>query len=449
MIFTFYIYYFYKYKGQKLHALNQLFYLFFYKNNFLTTCITGFYSNLDYFITRIPHQSLARILYIHQYFKIPEEGGAVRSYRIARAMAGAGHEVTVITGYNGSKKNIVSLMSGLRIVYLPAAYSNHFSPARRVVAFIHFFAKALVEILRCPKFDLCYATSTPLTVGVLALVVKKLKGLPYIFEARDLWPEVPIRLGYISSPVVKKVLYRIEKSIYRNAGGLVALSRPVKEYMEDKVTSVPVILIPNMADEAMYAPVHAKEIMQDGTIKIVYTGTIGRANGLQFLPKMALEIYRAGLPVRWTIAGEGALLESLKAEIETAGLSSVFEFPGHLPAIHISELLHGADFALVSFDAHPVLETCSPNKFFDALAAGTPVLINIGGHLKQTVEQFGCGTYFNRNNPAELIEFLMLWQRDAGMRESLKKGAENTSTEFLATELTGKLLKFVDSLTKQ
>jgi hypothetical protein len=132
-----------------------------------------------------------KVIYIHQYFRTPEQGGAVRSYHLAKGLLESGIELEMITAHSG-KDYDQRWIEGIKVHYLPVDYDQKFGFLRRVWSFFQFvrLSKKLLKKLSRP--DLLYITSTPLTTGWIGLWAKKHLALPYIFEVRDLWPEAPI-----------------------------------------------------------------------------------------------------------------------------------------------------------------------------------------------------------------------------------------------------------------
>src|SRR6185436_7488531 len=103
-------------------------------------------------------------------------------------------------------------------------YDNSFNFLKRSISFMR-YVKGVIGIgSKFRDVKICYAISTPLTVGVAALWLKRRWNIPYIFEVGDLWPDAPIQLGYIKNYFSKAALYRLEKVIYKNAEAVVALS---------------------------------------------------------------------------------------------------------------------------------------------------------------------------------------------------------------------------------
>jgi len=125
-----------------------------------------------------------KILYIHQYFRTPDEGGPLRSYYLAKGLVEKGFEVEMITSYTGKKK-LIKNIEGINVHYLPISYYNGMNFKRRVISFLKFMYLSVDEASTIKNVDLCYATSTPLTVGMAAIKIKERFDIPYIFEVRD------------------------------------------------------------------------------------------------------------------------------------------------------------------------------------------------------------------------------------------------------------------------
>jgi len=354
-----------------------------------------------------------KILYLHQYFKTPEEGGALRSYHLSHALVQAGHEVELITSHN-QKRYQLKIIEGVKVHYLPVNYDNSFGAISRIFSFVKFVIQAHRKAKSISNVQLCYATSTPLTVGIIALRLKRKKGIPYFFEVRDLWPEAPIQMGVIKSSIIKTYLYGLERRIYEGADKLIALSPGIKEGVEKVVTNKPIVVIPNIADcEYFYPQIKAVSIEEKFGVKdkfvLSYIGTLGAANKVESLLAAARECKKEKLTeVLFFIAGKGKELTYLKALANKWGLDNL-KFIGHLDREGVRELLNITDAVYISFDSKPVLETTCPNKFFDAIAAGKLCIVNSKGWIKELIEQQYCGFYTDPENPASFVNSLSVF----------------------------------------
>lgn len=138
------------------------------------------------------------ILYIHQYFVTPQEPGGTRSYWLAQELIKNGHKVTMLTSSTKFSEDVKKMnIDGIEVIYVKEDYDQNMSIARRLKAFLKFMYKSSIIGLKQKDADLVIATSTPLTIGIPALVLKWFNKKPFIFEVRDLWPEVPIQMGAI------------------------------------------------------------------------------------------------------------------------------------------------------------------------------------------------------------------------------------------------------------
>jgi glycosyltransferase involved in cell wall biosynthesis len=219
-------------------------------------------------------------------------------------------------------------------------------------------------------------------------MLKYLHGIPYVFEVRDCWPEAPIQLGYVRNPLYQSVLRYLEKRIYKGAESIIALSVPMQAHVQKIAPKKTVKVIPNFADVEFFGD---KAPDDEGLYHVVYAGTFGHANRIHRLLMLALEAHKAHLPVQFTLAGSGAERERAEAFVLQNNLVRSVKFLPHLSTYGVRDLLATADAAYVGFRQEPILESNSPNKFFDALAAGVPVLLGVKGWLADIVHLAECG----------------------------------------------------------
>jgi len=382
-----------------------------------------------------------RIVYLHQYFNTPAQGGSLRSYYIAKAMVVAGHEVVIITTHNDTKTAFAEI-AGIKVHYLPIAYQNGFGFWRRVTAFFYFAQASYRFVQKLPKPDLIYATSTPLTVGLSALWLKKKLKIPYIFEVRDLWPLVPIALGVLRNPFAKWIAQHWEKRIYQHAQKIIALSPAMQAHVQNIVPQKEVVLVPNMADTGIFSPFSALPT-KDKKLTIGYFGTIGYANHLPYFIEIARKAHVLGYSIEFWVVGKGAKLVEVQALAEAYQLDNVHFFP-HQNTKALLALLQKVDMVYVSFLDNPALCTTSPNKFFEALACGKLCVVNTKGWLEALVEKNDCGFYANPNKPHEFMEKLQPFLESSELLAQYQHNARLLAEkEFSVEVLTKKMLDAV------
>lgn len=383
-----------------------------------------------------------KILYVHQYFKTPEEGGSIRSYYLAKGLVDAGHEVVMVTGHNAKKG--IEHVDGIEVHYLPIAYDNGFGFLRRIWAFLKFVRKAKLVVESIEKVDLAYVMTTPLTTGFIALHMKKKFGVPYYFEVGDLWPEAPVKLGVIKNQLLKNWLYGLEKKFYFEADKVIALSPAIRNYIEKVSPNTKVHVIPNMADCGFFdAEMKVGDFSNKHTFQVTYCGAIGKANQLEFLLDAAVSSKKEGLPVHFNILGAGSEFKRLKRQYRK--LWNV-TFHAHRSKEGVKELLNSSDAVYVSFKDVKVLNTGSPNKFFDSLAAGKLTIINFEGWLKNLIERNKCGFYHDPRSPEDFVRKLSLFLKDKELLQTYQKNGRKLAELYYDKEIQiTKLLKILNN----
>ena len=391
---------------------------------------------------------LKTVLYLHQYFRTPAEGGALRSWFIAEELTRQGARVEMITAHDGPAYERRVLSERLIVHYLPVPYANAYGPLARGWAFVAFAWGALRLAGRLvPETEgpvVCFATSTPLTVGGVARLLKVWRGVPYCFEVRDLWPEAPIQLGYVRAAPLRWVLRRLERWIYDGARRIVALSPGMVTGVRATGTATPVELVPNMADTDAFRPAFAGTTDSTEPFIILYAGALGRANRVEFLLDAAAAAHRAGLTaVAFVIAGAGAESERLRAAASERGLSNV-QFLGPLDRKQILAARARAAASFTCFDTVPVLDTTSPNKFFEGLAAGALSITTTRGWLRELVETHGSGFGYDPRQPDEFVAKLRPFVEDRDRLRSAQAAARQLAeAEFSRTALAARLARHI------
>ena len=392
------------------------------------------------------------ILYIHQYFKTPNEPGGTRSYWIAQKLIQDGHRVTMLTTSSSiSKSREEKLVDGIQVIYVKVPYDQRMSIFNRVKSFLSFMLKSTRLAKNLKDVDLVLATSTPLTVGFPALVLKKIKNIPYIFEVRDLWPEVPIQMGGLKNPILKRITITFEKKIYKNATHIVTLSPGMAEGVLRYEPKSKVSMIPNMAKIDAFWPREVNDslreelALQKGSFKVIHFGALGLANEAINIIKGA-ELLKKDTSIEFIFIGGGSTEEDLKDYCKKQALHHV-HFLGKFPMEKTSEIVNLCDVSIVSFKDLPILYTNSPNKLFDSLSAGKPIIVNSAGWTKKMVEKNECGLYVNPYRPTELAQAIKELQRNKELREQMggnaRKLAESTYDKSILCEKYAKLLNDV------
>lgn len=374
---------------------------------------------------------MKRILYLHQYFMTPAEGGTLRSYHIAKGLVDRGMEVEMITSHNKpsyEKKQV----EGIEVHYLPVGYSSNYSYGKRVYSFVRFVSASLKLIKQLPQADLVYATSTPLTVGIIALWLKWRQSLPYIFEVRDLWPEAPIQLKIIRSKLVIQLAEYLENRIYRNSSTIIALSPGIEKGILTKHPKANTVMIPNMADLEFFNLTVGKPKKMDHFM-IGYFGAFGISNQVDSILDIAKACEQQKLPVRFVLAGQGPDKQRIEELAKELSFNSIV-FHRHLDRLSIRKLMDRVDAVITSFKDIPILRTNSPNKFFDGLAAGKLIIVNTSGWLKSLIEENKCGFYTDQQQPDQFPGLIKPFIDDLKLLSAYQHRARKLAEEQFSKE---------------
>ena len=390
-----------------------------------------------------------RILYIHQYFRTPEEGGGIRSYYLAKGMADAGHRVDLFTAHN-SKQYEKAFVDGIHVHYLPVSYAQKYGFGKRIIAFIKFVWLAILRVHNLEKIDICYVSSTPLTTGLIALYLRWKHKIPYYFEVRDLWPEAPVQLGVIQNYWLKRLLYRLERKIYLQARAVITLSPGAQQYVKKYLPHKPVLFIPNMADcrffnKSVKNPYHEVQFEVSGKFVVTYYGAIGKVNQLQNLLDAAEACQRNLLhEVVFLVVGEGSELETIRQKATQRRLQNIRFLPFQ-NKYGLLSVLNVTDAAYISFARYSVLQHCSPNKLFDALAAGKLCITTVGGWMQEMLEDNHCGFYADPEQPEEFVQQIAPFINDPRALEAFQDNARRLAEhQFSRQGQVEKLLELLE-----
>lgn len=358
------------------------------------------------------------IIYLHQYFNTPSMSGGTRSYEMAKRLIESGHEVHMITSWTKETDQddwFYELIDGIHVHWLPNPYSNKMSFKRRLMAFSKFAIAATRKAISIKNSDIIFATSTPLTIAFPGVIASKVKKIPMVFEVRDLWPEVPIAMGVLNKPYQIYLAKLLEKWAYNNSEHVIALSSGMKEgviqagYPDNKVT-----VIPNSSDnslfevsDAEYDSFIAKNKWLPTGNSLIYTGTFGVVNNVIIAVDIAVELKKRNSDISIVLIGDGIQYDEIIDYAENKGVlnKSIF-IKKQVPKQEIPFYLKYASIASSFAIDLPAIQANSANKFFDALAASKPILINYGGWQKDIIEKNQCGVVAWKKTIPEIVDEL-------------------------------------------
>ncbi|MGK5677685.1 glycosyltransferase family 4 protein [Actinoplanes sp. URMC 104] len=386
------------------------------------------------------------IVYIHQYYCNPSMAGGIRSYEQARRLVARGHTVDVITtDITGTQTRLGWRQTedeGVRVHWFSIPYNNSMSYARRIRAFAQFMVVATAKAAAL-RADLVFATSTPLTVAVPGVLAAKLRRVPFVFEVRDLWPEVPIEMGALRNPLARGAAGALASFAYRNAAEVVALSPGMAAGVLARRPSTRTTVVPNAADLAMFR-VRQDEVdrfrarhewLGDRPL-IVYTGALGAVNGVDYLVRAARRLRELDPGVRVLIVGHGKEWEPTKRLAASLGLlGDTVHMWEKVPKAELPVILGAATMSTSFVRPIRALWDNSANKFFDALAAGRPIAVNYGGWQADLLTGSGAGLVLDPVDADDAAEQFAKHCRDESWLAQARAAAHRLAVEQFSRDL--------------
>lgn len=343
-----------------------------------------------------------KVIYLHQYFNTPNMAGGTRSYEMARRLVSVGHEVHMVTTWREPTDKqgwFTTKEAGIHVHWLPVLYSNDMSYMERIRAFILFACLATQKAASLPG-DIVFATSTPLTISIPGILSSWWKRIPMVFEVRDMWPDVPIALGVLRNPILVWLSRWLEIFTYRKAAHVIALAPGMRKDIIGKgIQAEKVSVIPNGCDldvffaEAKYSSPRREYAWLGKRKLVIYAGTVGKANGVDYLVQLAREVFTIDPEIRFVILGDGREWDAVYQLAGKAGIinRNLFMFTS-LPKRKIVRWLMEADIHVALMRGpRSYLKDAVNNKFFDALAAGKPIANNFNGWQSRVAEEAGVG----------------------------------------------------------
>ncbi|SOB74549.1 Glycosyltransferase involved in cell wall bisynthesis [Marinobacter sp. LV10R510-11A] len=399
-----------------------------------------------------------KVLYFHQHFVTPKGAGAIRSYALARKLVERGHSVTMVCGSNTTgttglegpftkgKRN--GEVDGIDVIELDLAYSNNDGLLKRAWTFISFALRS-IWIALTAKYDLVFATTTPLTAGIPGIFARWLRGKPFVFEVRDLWPELPREMGVITNPVVLWAMGVLEWVSYRSAHRLVGLSPGIVEGIKKRgVPAERIAMVPNGCDLDIFTnlvePWRPAEVAETDLLA-VFAGTHGMANGLDAVLNAAVELKKRGRKeIKFLLIGSGKLKPALMARAARESLDNVV-FHDPVTKNKLAGLMRATDIGMQILANVPAFYYgTSPNKFFDYIAAGVPVLNNYPGWLADMIEREQCGYAVPPADPVAFADALVdAADKRSELPEMGKRAKALAMREFDREKMAGQWVDWV------
>jgi glycosyltransferase involved in cell wall biosynthesis len=399
-----------------------------------------------------------RVLYVSQYFVSADQPGGVRHWQHTRALAAAGHDVSVVTSYVQHKeREIPERYRGRRIVreeedgltvYRTYATPGYGSDVRsRLANYGSFATWAGLAAMRAPRPDVVVASSPSLPSAAAAAAAAGARGARLVLEVRDLWPESAEAMGLISDPRVIGGAQALADRLYRRADRIVALTEGIREGIVARgVPDAKITLITNGVDREIAEAPTSPVPLPDDRFVAMYVGAHGTYSSLETVLEAAARLEQDPR-VLVVLVGGGDRKPALVAQAREMGLGNV-RFVDPVPKRQVPSWLARADACILPYQDRALFAGALPNKTFDYLAAGRPIVAAAPpGELTRLVEAEETGLAVPPEDPEALAAALAALA-DAPERAHAMgaRGAELARGRFDRANLAARFVSVVESV---
>jgi glycosyltransferase involved in cell wall biosynthesis len=355
-----------------------------------------------------------------------------------------------ITGVNGRFKNGMRKghVDGIEVIELNVPYSNKMRFLIRTYYFI-LFSLHSIRLALFLNYDIIFATSTPLTAGVPGIFAKIFRRKRFVFEVRDLWPELPKAMGVIKNPIILGLMSILERVTYHVADKIIGLSPGICKGIHRRgISESKIDMVPNGSDNTLFDlenKVQKIKVTSDKDIVFVYAGAHGIANGLEAILYEEEELNRREFKgYKFLLIGDGMKKDNLVKFANKKNLRNII-FQKPISKEEMPDFLFNYDVGMQILANVPAFYYgTSPNKFFDYLAAGLPVLTNYPGWVADLITENDCGFVIQPDNSIDFADMVedIIKNKDNLIEKSIN--SKNLAlTQFDRDKLAEKWVKIV------
>lgn len=382
-----------------------------------------------------------RVTYFHQHFSTRDGQAGTRSYEFAKYLVEKGDSVDMICGRN-QKSNFdlaakgrcqIVDIDGITVHVINVPYSPKMSFLSRVWAFLFFSFWATIEGLKCAKPNVIFATSTPITIAIPGLLVSWLRRKPLVFEVRDIWPESAIATGVLKNKAIIYFAEIFERLIYRRSKRVVCFSHKMREQIVEatgfseskfRVIQIGADLDLFGGDEPDLS--FRREHKLENKFLAVFPGAHGVANGLDLLVE-ASSLLPEDICI--VMIGDGAQKAALQQKAAALGTKSMV-FMDPIPKVRLAKILPTMDCGLMILRPLKLFEGALPNKFFDYISSGLPVIVNFPGEIADLLEDSNAGLCIEERTPASIANAIIKLKSEPGLSDTMSKNARTLAEGF-------------------
>jgi len=376
-----------------------------------------------------------RIVLICHYFH-PEIGApSARLHSLARNLRALGHDVAVLTGFPNHPTGVIPIkyrgrwvmqedMDGVRVLRNWVYATPNEGIVKKTLGHLSFmFSSVLLGAPRLGKADVVVVSSPTFFAVLSAWVISLAKGVPFVFEVRDLWPAVFVELGVLKNRWIIKALEAVEMFLYRRAAAVVTVTESFRENLVSRgIPRGKVSVITNGVDLEEFSPGDPdpelrRGLSLEGKFIVLYIGAHGISHALAAVLEAARRL-RERRDILFLFVGEGAEKKGLMKRASDWGLENVRFLSGQ-PRERVQEFYRLADICLVPLRNIPLFDTFIPSKMFEIMACGKPIVASVRGEPRMILERSGAAAVVDPEGSGAIAEAVVSLQEDPSRRRDM------------------------------
>lgn len=346
---------------------------------------------------------------ITQWYE-PEPGSAAHPTAIAESLQRAGHDVKVLTGFpnypdgrvhSGYRQSLrfSEWRNGVRVTRVPLAASHDNSAVRRAATLSSFAVSATLQASVLAEAEACLVYLSPATVALPALLLRRLRRIPFAVYVQDLWPDSVMESGFIGDPhkaaQVEGLIHRGMSRVYRDASGIAVIAPGMKDILVSRgVPADKIVVIPNWINESVFRPTDPDPEfaaqLDPAAFWVMYAGGIGDLQGLDTAVR-AISQLSDRPDIKLALVGEGVAVPGLTALVGELGVTGRVHFFGGHALASMPSIMSAGGVQLISLRDLPLFYATVPSKLQAAMACGLPVITCAPGDAAELTRRSGAG----------------------------------------------------------
>lgn len=368
------------------------------------------------------------ILFLSHYFPPEVNAPASRTYEHARRWAQAADvRVTVITNHPNHPQGVLypgyvnrwltrEEVDGIEVKRVKTYVAANAGVFRRTLNYLFFMIAAILAALWEPTPDILVATSPQFFCALAGYVISVLKGCPFVFELRDIWPESIVTVGAMRPGLAIRLLKWVELFLYRRSAHIVALTDAFRQYLLERgIVPEKISVLRNGVDLSFFVPQEKphdllRSLNLEEKFVASYIGTIGMAHGIDRIVAVA-EALKNHSEIVFLIVGEGAEKRHIEGLVAQRRLPNLRILPG-VSKEQIRGYYAISDLLLVTLRQTPLFRMVIPSKIFEIMAMARPMLYTVDGECRTILNEAGSGIFVEPENVKEMVQALSTFSQD-------------------------------------